>query len=533
MLLLIHKHAEKLVRVHYKGGDLKVKETDICRNFWDLAEQYPEELICWCEEEFENYLHPESWQEVFHHNLIMASYAVKSDYLPGAIGYIDQLPFVNVSRNLKYATWRMSTDVGGIKGEVLLKFKNLFGPIRDFGLLLNSVAKLGQQNGLFCYSVPQLVKEGLRLSPSGQAQPDTVNVKATASSKELFAFVYSHYKSIRVWLLFWCFMKYENSFPFLTVVRAVFQQKYFKKEVDLSDIVVKSMKPENTGNRIDVIIPTLGRRKYLLQVLEDLKVQSLLPNEVIVVEQNPQSDSQSALTELKTRNWPFNIVHHFTHQTGACNARNIALEEVDADWVFFADDDIRFEPDLLHNSLDELKRLGVPCLNINCKQEGEMTVFHKIKQWGSFGSGTSIVNAGYCKKLRFDEVFEYGFGEDQDYGMQLRYAGCDIIYHPEIETLHLKAPRGGFRELNLPPWQQDKPKPSPTLMIYVRKYYTVHQLKGYKNELFLRYYLMQEIKSPIKYLKMMRERWRKSEEWSEKLEALTIENQKIKMPDEI
>ena len=210
-------------------------------------------------------------------------------------------------------------------------------------------------------------------------------------------------------------------------------------------------------------------------------------------------------------------MHHFTHQTGACNARNLALEEVSDDWVFFADDDIRFEIDLLQKSLNELNRLGVDCLNINCKQEEEKTIFPKIKQWGSFGSGTSIVNSKFCKNINFDEIFEYGFGEDQDYGMQLRYGGCDIIYHPNIEIKHLKAPRGGFRQTSLPPWEKDKPKPSPTLMVYAKKYYTPEQLKGYKTEFFLRYYSRQEIKNPSKYLKRMKEGWKRSEEWAERL----------------
>jgi GT2 family glycosyltransferase len=244
------------------------------------------------------------------------------------------------------------------------------------------------------------------------------------------------------------------------------------------------------------------------------------------VEQNPEPGSSSELPELKTKIWPFEIIHHFTHQTGACNARNIALKEVTAEWVFFADDDIRFNADLLEKSLSEIKRLGADCLNINCKQEGEDTEFHKIKQWGSFGSGTSIVNTRYCKEVRFDQVFEYGFGEDKDYGMQLRNAGCDIIYHPELEILHLKAPRGGFREISSVPWEKDAPKPSPTLMVYAKKHYTAEKLKSFKTELFLRYYTKQEIKDPVKYIKSMKERWKRSEEWARAL-INTHENRNV------
>ncbi|WP_246054135.1 MULTISPECIES: glycosyltransferase family 2 protein [Antarcticibacterium] len=488
-----------------------MSEVDLCSGFWEMAEKYPNEIIAWCEEDFENDIKSIAWKDVFHHDLIMASYAIKSAYIPDTIGYIDQLPFVNFNREVPYPTWRMSTDIGGIKGRVLLEFQKFFAHIKDFGLLLTSIAKLGQQNGLFCYSSPHLIKD----KEIALLEP----IFNTASKKELFAFVYAHYKMIRLWLLFLCFMRYEKSFPLQAFLYVLFQRKYFKKNVDLSGISMNSRKLGLNHDNIDVIIPTLGRKSYLLQVLEDFKKQTQVPQKVIVVEQNPELDSQTELPELKTKTWPFEIVHLFTHQTGACNARNLALKEVTADWVFFADDDIRLSSELLKQSILELNRLETDCLNINCKQKDEERVFHKIKQWGSFGAGTCIVNKSFCTKLNFDDVFEYGFGEDQDYGMQLRNIGCDIIYHPHLEILHLKAPRGGFRTVVATPWEKDKPKPSPTLMVLAKKYYSLPQIRGYKTELFLRYYWKQEIINPIKYFKMMSQRWKISEEWAEKLMA--------------
>lgn len=511
MILIIHQDAKKLVRVKYKGKELKVEEIILCRVFLKLAEEYPDEIIAWCEKEFEGDLNLDYWNQVFHHDLIMASYALKTVYLTDAIGYIDQLPFVNVNREVQYATWRMSTDVGGIKGKVLLQFQKMFGQISDFGFLLNSVAKLGQQNGLFCYSVPNLIKPQLQQSFSEK------ELKAQAGNRELFFFVKAHYKNIRLWLLFWFFVRYEKLFPVGALIRAVFQEKYFKRNIDLSVIELRSNKAGNTGTSIDVIIPTLGRKQYILQVLEDLKAQTLLPKKVIIVEQDPDSGSQSELPELQTQSWPFEIVHHFTHKTGACQARNLALNEVDAAWVFFNDDDNRIEKDVLKNALQEINRIGADLLTLKYSQKGEKHIFGKIKQWGTLGAGNSIIAGKFTSKIRFDMAYEYGYAEDKDYGMQLRNAGCDIIYHPNLEILHLKAPRGGFRKIKATPWGKDKPKPSPTLMVYAKTYYSPQQLKGFKAELFLRYYSKQEVKNPLKYFKMMRQRWCKSEEWAERL----------------
>jgi hypothetical protein len=508
MIILIHQKAQQVVKVMKGETEIKISDTLCTKAFWELAGKFPEEIIAWCEEKYYADLNLEQWSQIFHQDLIMASYAVENAFLPDSIGYIDQLPFVNVNRKVLYATWQMSSDVGGIKGETLLKFKSQFEGNKDFDFLLNSIAKIGQQNGLFCYSARCLV-----------SQPSDKKPESTATSSQLFSFVYCYYKTIWLSVLFWCYWKYENEFPLKAYLRAFLKEKCFLQKVDLSAIKIQSTKISETSTSVDVIIPTMGRPEYLLQVLEDLSLQSLLPKKVIVVEQNPDVNSISELPELYSQTWPFEITHHFIHQTGACNSRNIALKEVDSNLVFFADDDIRFEPDLLEKVVTEMNRLGVSSINMNCKQKGEKTIFKKIKQWGSFGSGTSIVKSIFAKQCAFSSIYEHGYGEDADFGMQLRNAGCDIIYHPEIEILHLKAPMGGFREKPLLAWEQEQPlpKPSPTLMAFAFKYYTPQQIKGFKTSLFLKYYNKQSIKNPFVYFKSMRFRWKKSELWAGKL----------------
>ncbi|HEY9183684.1 MAG TPA: glycosyltransferase family 2 protein, partial [Salegentibacter sp.] len=86
-----------------------------------------------------------------------------------------------------------------------------------------------------------------------------------------------------------------------------------------------------------------------------------------------------------------------------------------------------------------------------------------------------------------------------------------------IKILHLKAPRGGFREISLPPWREDNPKPAPTIMLYSHRYHNSWQMKGFKAELFLRNYAKNRIMNPIKYWKDMKLRWALSEDWAKKL----------------
>ena len=267
----------------------------------------------------------------------MASYPVQDYFIPDAIGYVDQLPFVNPKQDVKFPTWRMSTDIGGIFGKTALQFKPILSGINNFGYLINSIAKIGQQNSLFCYSTPQLLQN---IEP-GKKNSTKVSV--------LFRFTAQHYKKVRLLVLLLCFIRYEGKFPLWSFFRNLFRRSYFQQNVELSmaDIIPEKDQPSDT---IDVIIPTLGRPEHLKNVLIDLRNQQKRPEQVIIVEQNPAENSKSELDYLNSEKWPFRIIHHFTHQIGACNARNIALKEVTSNWIFFADDDIRLKNDLLEEA---------------------------------------------------------------------------------------------------------------------------------------------------------------------------------------
>lgn len=505
IILIIHQKAHTVVRVEKKGRPVVVQGSSCTDVFWELVDKFPEEWIGWCEESTWDSLLIENWNEIFHHDLIMASYAVKTNFIPESIGYVDQFPFVNIRRDVQYTTWRMSSDVGAIKGKAAIKFKNLLQKLFNFEYLLNSMAKVGQQNGLFCYSSPKLIK--------GEAE-NKIEYKGT--ERDLFKFVQQHYKNGWIYLLFWCLLRNENKFPIDGLFLSLFKSKYFQKKVSLSEISIISNKKTNSSENIDVIVPTIGRPGHLIQVVEDLSKQTLLPKKVIIVEQNPDLNSTSELKELLERDWPFSIKHKFIHRTGVCNARNLGLREVNSDWIFFCDDDNRIEPAILQSGLSEIKRFGVAVLNTAYLQPNETVIFDVVKQWGTFGSGNSIVNKESLGNSVFSEAFEHGYGEDADFGMQLRYLGNDIIYHPAIEIVHLKAPMGGFRKKPDLPWEQESllPKPSPTVMAFALKHYSPEQIKGYKVSLFLKYYRHQEIMNPIKYLRELRKRWHLSEKWA-------------------
>jgi glycosyltransferase involved in cell wall biosynthesis len=270
---------------------------------------------------------------------------------------------------------------------------------------------------------------------------------------------------------------------------------------------------------VDVIIPTIGRKNYLYDVLQDFSKQTLLPHKIIIVEQNPLAGSKSGLDYLTNEKWPFEIQHIFIHQAGACNARNLALNHTQSEWVFLADDDNRFDTTLLSDIFDMIRQYGNPVVTTSYLQKKEIKKYQNVIQWPTFGAGNSFVRRDLLDKVKFNPAFEFGYGEDGDFGMQLRNQGHDVLYLPEPEILHLKAPIGGFRTLPPLQWQKDsiQPKPSPTIMLYQILNCTKEQTNSYKTTLFFKYYRLQKIKNPIQYYKYFQKQWEKSVFWANEL----------------
>ncbi|WP_417887316.1 glycosyltransferase family 2 protein [Zunongwangia sp.] len=502
MIVLVHQKGKKLCSIIRNGIYLQITSNNLISSFWKVAKDYPEELIVWVEEKFESQLSEAGFKKVFHHDLIMASYSIETTFFSDDIGYIDDFPFININREVKYPTWLMSSDLGGIKGKVASRFLSSFDKIHNFDYLLNAIAKIGQQNGLFCYHAPQL------------SYQKSAGLIYRSTRSQLFRFVFQFYKKYRGGILFWCLRKYGKENVVKQLVH-LSSKSFFGLEIDFSDFKIKSSKNVQFDS-IDVIIPTIGRPSHLLNVLEDLKKQSFLPTKVIIVEQNPEENSKSDF-DFKEEEWPFIIDHTFTRQAGACKARNLALSRVVSDWVFLCDDDVRLQHDLLNNIIGSIELWGADAVNLNEKNISNKYI--KIKQWGAFGSGLAILKSSTIENNLFHLSFEFGYGEDLDFGMQLRKKGIDIIFMPNLEITHLKAPRGGFRQKIDKPWANanPSPKPSPTIMAYVKRNYTKKQILGYKTILWIKFYRAQSIKNPIRYRKEMQKRWEISETWADKL----------------
>jgi glycosyltransferase involved in cell wall biosynthesis len=509
-LIVVYHSDNKITRVISERNETLSfnKNNTIASGLIELAIQFPFSKIVWCNENYEQYLNLEFIDNFFHHNKMMISYNPNGvNFLGQKIGYVDESPFIKINKDVSYPTWQMSSSVGVAHAAILLEINDKIKADFNFDYYLSSIAKVCMPLGLLCYSEPKLLLE------------NEIRLISKPSNLILFRFVKQHYRTRWIFLLFLNLMIYEFRFPLLALLRSFTFKNRNNNNISLDSIKVNSsLKVINSGT-IDVIIPTIGRKEYLYDVLKDLSQQTYLPKNVIIVEQNPLIGSVSELDYLTSEDWPFVIKHTFTHQTGACNARNVALNQVESEWVFLNDDDNRFDINLIENVFKNIEQYGILVLSASYLQRKEKLVNKITSQSGNFGSGNSFLKSELLKEVSFSKSLEFGYGEDIDFGLQLRNIGADVLYFPEISIVHLKAPMGGFRIKPTFAWDGEsiQPKPSPTIMVLKLKNQNLEQINGFKTLLFSKYYKRQNVKNPLKYFVKFKKEWKQSIYWANEL----------------
>lgn len=511
-MIVIYHHNSKATQIwdesHQK--DIALLSGSLPELLFALAQRNPERLLVWCHEDFRQQLNKEAMPFIFHHKKMLVSFNPSGKaFLTETIGYIEESSFIKVNPAVRYPTWLVSSAVGGIDASVLNLLESKLAKDNSLDYFLNSMAKLSLESGLFCYSDPELLVAG------------TTGYQPSANNFTLFRFVKQHYRTRWVLLMLLNLFLYERRLPLLQAVWSLFYKNRTSVKLAFGNIRIDSDKKLAKSKTVDVIIPTIGREKYLYDFLKDLAGQTIIPQKVIIVEQNPLPESRTALGYLENEPWPFRIRHFFTHQAGACNARNLALDETESDWVFFADDDIRIAPDFLEQAFAEINPNTNHVFNFCCLLQGQPPTFEAVHQTSIFGAGCSMITRESLGKSRFGKAYEFGFSEDFDFGSQLMNKGFDTYYLPQPQILHLKAPVGGFRAKPGLVWEKDeiRPKPSPTVMLYKLLYHTKEQLLGYKTNLFIKNYLRQSIKNPFRYYSNFQKQWQKSMSWANHLQS--------------
>lgn len=307
-------------------------------------------------------------------------------------------------------------------------------------------------------------------------------------------------------------------------------------------VTPRKLKMINTNSSVSVIIPTMSRQDFTLQLLEDYERQNFPVKEVIVVDATPENQRKIG---IYNKEWSFKLIVKWQKSKGSCRARNEAILLCTGEYLIFGDDDTRIPPDFVENHLSFLHTFRAEACNgldIPAKdyRHGLEELRNSLNKLGNkrykAGAAQNFSNANSCVRKEWvervignDINFDGGYGEDSDFGYRILKSGGIVLSNPYSVNLHLKPTVGGYRHWNLQAnvlgrdrkkqaWEQGqpvkfiKPTPSPTVLYGIIKHFSSKQVKEYRLKYFYLYLfkkpknrlLFRLLRMPLKYLQFNR-----------------------------
>jgi glycosyltransferase involved in cell wall biosynthesis len=224
--------------------------------------------------------------------------------------------------------------------------------------------------------------------------------------------------------------------------------------------------------KVSVVIPTLNRYDYLLDVLKDLEQQDYSNFEVIVVD---QSDAFN-LDFYQDFNLDIHVIHQ--KEKALWLARNTAIKTSKGDLIALSEDDVRILPNWISNHLKCLDFFDAQVSAGVFYPEGqqipkERSFFAIASQ---FATGNAVLYKHIFTKLGlFDRQFEKQRMGDGEFGMRVYLEGIKSVSNPFASCIDVKAGTGGLREMGS--WDAFRPstffapRPIPSVLYYFRRYY--------------------------------------------------------------
>jgi succinoglycan biosynthesis protein ExoM len=93
--------------------------------------------------------------------------------------------------------------------------------------------------------------------------------------------------------------------------------------------------------KVSVCIATYRRAERLRAVLEDLALQSRLPDQVVVVDNDVTGSARTLVEQLRAAGLPWPIAYDIQPERNIAATRNLSVRLADGDWLAFIDDDER------------------------------------------------------------------------------------------------------------------------------------------------------------------------------------------------
>lgn len=239
--------------------------------------------------------------------------------------------------------------------------------------------------------------------------------------------------------------------------------------------------PSPESLQVSVVIPTLGRYTYIPQALNSLLNQTILPAEVIVIDQNPPKERQPDVYRGYEK---LNLRVIWQDERGQSLARNTGIRAANAEYVLLFDDDSIAYLDLIERHCqavfsgryDVSTGVSIPPSSPGYSLPAAFR-FPRLSQ--TFDTGNSLMRLDVIRRIGgLDRNFDFGPGADADLGTRLYLAGYRILHNPAAIRVHFKAP-GGLRVHGAYKYNSDvgvlQPFPPVTQSYYALRYLSDRQ----------------------------------------------------------
>ncbi|ESU25945.1 family 2 glycosyl transferase [Flavobacterium limnosediminis JC2902] len=358
---------------------------------------------------------------------------------------------------------------------------------------------------------------------------ETTNDLKSITAKERHVFFRKNFKPEHA-----VYMNFRKGFWKVSEWDALLEAKKYEIRNNYPLIAPRKLNEIVGKPSVSYIIPTMLRQDFTLTLLEDLKKQTYLPSQVIVVDATPEDKRDEQLYNEKQ--YPFEVIFNWQTTKGSCRARNEAIELCSGDYIVFGDDDIRIPSDFIENHIRLLQTYKAgACNGLDIRADHQKQTLEdldiKLAALGNarwkVGATPNFSNANSCVKREFvsllegnDINYDGGYGEDGDFGMSLVKIGVTVLFNPFAANLHLKPPAGGYRfwgnqakilgkKRKQQPWELDtpvkriRPVPSPTIMYLIQKQFDKSAFYEYRVKYFVLYFSKGKVwEIPLKLIKL-------------------------------
>jgi succinoglycan biosynthesis protein ExoM len=201
--------------------------------------------------------------------------------------------------------------------------------------------------------------------------------------------------------------------------------------------------------KLSVCIATYRRPERLAALLEDLQHQELLPDEVVVVDNDAAGSALPVVEALRGQGCAWPIVYEVQPERNISRTRNRTVHCSQGDWLAFVDDDERAPPQWLRLLMEAAERYHADGVLAPVEPQVPATAPAWIRrgrfyEWPHLPTGTKVPTGGLrfgnvllrgaplrAEPGPFDESYALSTGEDNDLLMRLDDKGARIVWCDE------------------------------------------------------------------------------------------------------